>query len=220
MSSPIITVDVIESFIIERFELLLKQVSRLNEPERSRISAEMIKNFESSGLGPQTTRISPDTPFTNKKIFWDTLRTCQGHIYWVDKFFTRPGLELISQASLDSNKVKEIKVLMCSTKVDEDFRKLFKNLRDELRNKGITFEIRAITDKKTERAIHDRFILSETNNYNVVSPDVMARGQYSEILKTHNEPPPFDKWWNSSKNIIVKWDEIKTYRSRQNGKRD
>ena len=91
---------------------------------------------------------------------------------------------------------------MCPEKVDEDFRKLFKDLREELKNKGITFEIRVITDSKIKGAIHDRWILSESVNYNVTSPDIMARGQYSEILATFNRPP-FDEWWNSSKDIIL-----------------
>lgn len=140
-------------------------------------------------------------------VFWETLRSCQGYIHWVDKYFTKPGLELISHSALDPGKIKEIKILMCADKADEDFRKLFKNLRDELKNKRITCEVRVITDAKTKSAIHDRWILSENRNFNVASPDVMERGQYSEILETSSKPP-FDEWWSSSKDIIQDWDEI------------
>jgi len=183
----------------------------LIEREKS-VVAKLKEHLELEGLENKQTMISPETPYTNKKIFWDTLRSCQGHIHWVDKYFTRPGLELISQSSLDSGKVKEVKVLMCPEKVDEDFRKLFADLREELKNKGITFEIRVIADSKIKGAIHDRWILSESANYNVTSPDVMARGQYSEILATFNRPP-FDEWWNSSKDIIAYWEVIKALRS-------
>jgi hypothetical protein len=185
--------DQFDQFLIEREKTV---ITKLKE------------HLEIEDLETKPTLISPETPYTNEKIFWDTLRSCQGHIHWVDKYFTKLGLELISQSSLDSNKVREVKVLMCLEKVDEGFRKLFKDLRDELKNKGITFEIRAITDSKIKGAIHDRWILSESVNFNVTSPDVMARGQYSEILATFNRPP-FDEWWNSSKDIIANWDEIK-----------
>jgi hypothetical protein len=172
------------------------------------VVAKLKKHLEIEGLENKSTLISPVTPYTNKRIFWDTLRSCQGYIHWVDKYFTKPGLELISQSSLDPEKVKEVKILMCADKADEDFRRLFKDLRDELKNKGITFEVRVITDARTKSAIHDRWILSEKLNFNVASPDVMARGQYSEILETPNKPP-FDEWWNNSKDIIANWDEIR-----------
>jgi hypothetical protein len=187
--------DQFDQFLIEREKTVI---------------AKLRKHMEIEDLEAKPTMISPETPFTNKEIFWNTLRSCQGYIHWVDKYFTKPGLELISHSSLDSNRVREVKVLMCPERVDEDFRKLFKDLKEELKNKRITFEIRAITDPKIKGAFHDRWILSESVNYNVTSPDVMARRQYSEILPTFNRPPPFDEWWNSSKDIIADWDEIRT----------
>ena len=36
----------------------------------------------------------------------------------------------------------------------------------------------------------------------------MARGQYSEIKSTNNQPP-FEDWWNKSKDIINEWNDIK-----------
>jgi hypothetical protein len=158
-------------------------------------------------LKHKPTLISPKTPFTNKKIFWDTLRLCEGHILWVDKYFSQAGLEIIAEASLNSDKTKEIRILMSADKVDNSFRKLFKALRDELGNKGISCELRVIMDSKTKGEIHDRWIIAENAVFNVTSPDVMARGQYSEIKQTTNKPP-FGEWWSSSKDIIRDWDQI------------
>ncbi|MDO8734508.1 MAG: ORF6N domain-containing protein, partial [Elusimicrobiota bacterium] len=37
--------------------------------------------------------ISPEKPFTNKKNFKDIIRSCKKHIYWIDKYFSKIGLE-------------------------------------------------------------------------------------------------------------------------------
>ncbi len=140
--------DDFEAFLAKREETIISKIAQ-------------HLGFNNIKKGPPL--ISPDTPFTNKKVFWDTLKSCQGHIHWVDKYFTKPGLELISESSLDPGKIKEIKILMLVDKSDETFRKLFKDLRNELKNKGILFEVRVITDAKIKRDIHDRWILSENH---------------------------------------------------------
>lgn len=185
--------DNFEGFLLRREETI---VSKIAEHLGTQIERE------------EAVMISPDTPFTNKKIFWDTLRNCEGHINWVDKYFSKAGLEIISEASLKPEKIREIKVLMSSEKADSNFRKLFKDLKEELRSKGIAFELRVMVDPKLKAEIHDRWIIAENCTFNVTSPDVAARGQYSEIKQTVNKPP-FDEWWSESKDIITAWNEIK-----------
>ena len=157
---------------------------------------------------PTTTAlISPERPFTNKRIFWDTIRSCEGYIYWIDKYFSRVGLELLSE-SLDLKKVKKIKILTSIDKVDEKLKDLFKDFKKELKNKRILCELRVIVDNKIKSDIHDRWIISKNVCFNVPSTDTLARGQYSEIKKTNNKPP-FDEWWSCSKDIVTEWNEIK-----------
>lgn len=158
-------------------------------------------------LSSTTTLISPTTPFTNKMAILDIIKSCEEYIYWIDKYFSSVGLKLLSQA-LDTKRVKQIKILTSIDKVDGKLKDLFKDFKAELKNKGISCKMRVITDNKIKSNIHDRWIISKNKCFNVPSTDTLARGQYSEVKETINKPP-FVDWWNSSKDIVNDWDEIK-----------
>ncbi len=143
--------------------------------------------------------LSPEKPFSNKKVIRDIISSCQKHIYWVDKYFSRAGLDWLSE-SLNNSKVKDIRILMSSEKVDKKFLSLYKDLKEEFKNDGIKCELRVISDNKLNADIHDRWIISENLCYNMPSTDTIARGQYSEVKRTANFPP-FDEWWEKSKDI-------------------
>ncbi len=156
--------------------------------------------------GKKDRMISPDTPFSNKMAFWDTIKSCDDHLYWVDKYFSVAGLRMISDA-LDRDKVKTVKILSSVDKADERLRNLFKDLRDELGTKGVKCEMRIITDSMLKASIHDRWIMSRDKCFNVPSPDTIERGQFSEIKETSNRPP-FENWWIKSFDIIEDWNDI------------
>lgn len=175
--------------------------------EREKVILGRIK--DAIGLeGPvqDHTLITPEQPFSNRVAFWNTIKSCEDYIYWVDKYFSKEGLELLSQ-SLDTSKTKTVKIIISVEKADEKLRGLFKDLREEMKNKGVTCELRVITDSKLKSSIHDRWILSKNSCFNIPSPDTVARGQYSEIKATENRPP-FDDWWARSRDIINNWNEI------------
>jgi len=181
--------------------------------ERERTILSKIKeHLEIEDLKLKWTLITPESPYTNRRIFWNAIRLCKDYIHWIDKYFSKAGLELLSE-SLDSRKIGEIKILMSLEKANESFRRLFKDFRDELKNKAIRCELRVIVDSKTKSKIHDRWIISKNRCFNVTSPDVIARGQYSEIKETTNRPP-FNQWWKNSKDIVKDWNEIKKYFSK------
>ena len=58
-------------------------------------------------------------------------------------------------------------------------------------------------------------------NFNIPSPDVAARGQYSEVKRTENKLP-FNDLWKNEKDIISAWSiiepEIKAYQNRRFGR--
>ncbi|MEK6647200.1 MAG: ORF6N domain-containing protein [Candidatus Firestonebacteria bacterium] len=212
-----ISIYIIKTFVkLREFIAIHKELAhKLNELERKteKHDTDITRIFEviHSLIGTNhKTLIAPERPFTNKRIFWDAIRSCEEYIYWVDKYFSKVGLELLSQ-SLDDKKVRRIKILMSIDKTDGKIRELFKDFRKELKNKKIVCELRVITNTKIKSDIHDRWIISKNICFNIPSTDTLARGQYSEIKKTINEPP-FNEWWNSSKDIINDWDEIKTKR--------
>lgn len=149
---------------------------------------------------PQDTKLlSPGKPFSNKKAVRDVINSCEKYIYWVDKYFSRAGLDWLSE-SLNTSKVKNIKILMSKDLVNKKFKALYKDLKEELINNGVKCELRVIIDNKLKADIHDRWIVSENLCYNMPSTDTVARGQYSEVKRTENFPP-FDEWWDKSKDI-------------------
>jgi hypothetical protein len=49
---------------------------------------------------------------------------------------------------------------------------------------GISLLLRKVVKEDNVAAgIHDKWILSKNSNYNIPSPDIVARGQYSEVKK-------------------------------------
>lgn len=86
-------------------------------------------------------------------------------------------------------------------------RRLFKDLRDELKSADIRWELRVITDSVLKSSIHDRWIISKGRCFNVPSPDTIERGQFSEIKETTYRPP-FEDWWSKSVDIIEGWNNI------------
>jgi hypothetical protein len=153
--------------------------------------------------------ISPEKPYSNKIQMIDTIKDCNNFIYWVDKYFSGAGLEMINLAfqSEDKPKVGKIKILTSLEKVNIDLRKIFKRFKKEFKDKNVEVEMRVIIKNKVGSEIHDRWILSENKCFNVPSPDVIARGQYSEIKETKNIVP-FKEWWEESLDVISQWDRI------------
>jgi len=182
----------------------------LNLREKAIIN--MIEEFVGCQIGKsEETLVSPKRPFTNKIIFINLLRSCEGHIYWLDKYFSKKGLEFLSQ-SVETEKVNKIKIIMAIDTVDERLRKLFKDFKKEMLNKDIDCELRVMTDSKIKSQIHDRFIICKNNSYNIPSPDIIARGQLSEISKSRNKKElsqEFNNLWQSSKDIVTDWNSIK-----------
>ena len=172
------------------------------------------QNSEPLGIPPQENRgsrmISPSTPFSNETAIIKTLHACEDHIYWIDKYFSRKGLEWLND-SLEDNKVKTVKILVANNrkrpKLIKNLRESFKKFRSENKEKGILCELRVIIDDRLASNIHDRWIITKNTTYNVPSTDVIARGQYSEIKGDANRPD-FEAWWDQSLDIIDKWNEL------------
>jgi hypothetical protein len=150
--------------------------------------------------------ISPETPFTNKVVLENLIGQCRDYVLWEDKYFSKFGLEILSN-SIDSQKVRTIELLVCIGKDLQKLRDDFKRFAQEMSNKGVSCEMRVITDKNLASSIHDRWIISANACFNLPSTDVVGCGQYSQINLTENKPP-FDKWWDQSLDIIKDWNRI------------
>lgn len=183
-----------EEFIEERHKTIISELKSLLGVEKNKTSSKFI---------------SPTTPFSNTLQIEKTIKGCDEYLYWVDKYFGKSGLEILA-AAFSSNKeinINEIKILTSLEKVDDNLRKGFKRFREELKNRGISAEMRVLAQKEIAVSIHDRWIISKYKTFNIPSPDVIKRGQYSEIKETDIRPP-FDKWWKEGLDIIQEWQKI------------
>ncbi len=184
--------DNLDQFIVEREnELVLKIKGLIDISDRNQIQ----------------TLITPNKPFSNKLAMWQAIESCDNYIYWVDRYFSNEGLRLLIQ-SVDKSKIKSIKILTSIDKADDNLRRLFKDFKNEMfNNYQIMSELRVMVDSKLKSSIHDRWIISKNTCFNIPSPDIISRGQYSEINSTTNRPP-FDEWWIDSTDIIEGWDQL------------
>ncbi len=178
--------------ILTRFNRLENRVE--SQDKRIKTIFEVIHRQSEAKL------LSPSKPFSNKKAVRDIINHCTKYIYWIDKYFSKAGLDWLSE-SINVDKVKKIRILMLSDKVNKKFVSLYKDLKKELKSDKVKLEIKGIIDKKVSSSIHDRWIISENLCYNVPSTDTVARGQYTEVKQSNNFPP-FDKWWRKSKDIV------------------
>jgi ATP-dependent Lon protease len=169
-------------------------------PRAGKVPTETTPFEEQPGL------IRPDDPFKNRIEYQRMISSCDEFLYWIDKYFSKAGLEYLLD-SVNPLQVKEIKILMSGKKVDDKFRKLFKEFAESMRTRGVTTQLR-VMGSKVEENVHDRWVLSKRKNFNIPSPDIVKRGQYSEIKETTSKPP-FAEWWAASNDIINDWDNIK-----------
>lgn len=183
--------DDFEGFLQDREGLILAKIRELIGLE---------------GDAAKPSLILPEQPFTNKLAFLGVIRSCDKYVHWADKYFSSKGLEWLVEA-IDAGKVKEVKVLMASEKVSAALRDAFKDFREEMAHKGVQCELRVLLDTKLKAQIHDRWIISGSECFNIPSPDVVARGQFSEIKATANRPP-FLEWWQKGVDIILGWNQI------------
>lgn len=184
--------------VVSSNKLILKKFNQLENKVHSH--DEKIKTiFSVIHIPLENKLLSPEKPYSNKKVVRDVINSCQKYIYWVDKYFSKIGLDWLS-ISINTNKVKNIKILMSSVKMNEEFKSFFKDLKKELMHKGVKCELRVIVNSKLNADIHDRWIISENQCYNMPSTDTVARGQYCEVKRTANLPP-FEEWWNKSKDV-------------------
>lgn len=149
--------------------------------------------------------LTPEQPFSNEMRIRHIIRDSESYVYWLDKYFTRRGLEFLVQ-EVNPNYVDEIKILTGTAQTDHNLRKEFKKFQEEMENKGINVQMR-ILKEETAREIHDRWLVDENRSYNIPSINTIGRGQHAEINKSSSRPP-FEDWWEDSIDIIGDWNEV------------
>lgn len=213
-----------ESHLISRkaVDILMKDNFSSNDfeefiAEREKTIIKRIKSLLSIDESPDVLSTSPDKPYTNIYQIKKVISECEDYIYWIDKYFGKSGLDILAEAfQSENNQVTEINILTSLEKIDESLRSQFKRLKKEMKNKGINVEMRAIKSKKVSSSIHDRWLIGKYQAYNIPSPDVIKRNQYSDITKTEANLP-FKEWWSEGLDIIQDWGKVSELKNKQPG---
>jgi len=216
--------ELLESHLISRkaVDILMKKDFSKEDfeefiKERQKTIIDEIKKLLKVKEKPQGELITPETPFSNKLQVERLVKSCNDFIYWVDRYFSKVGLEIIIQSlqPFSKSSVREIKILTSIDKADLTLKKAFKDFKKELENRNIRTELRVIPPGKTRSEIHDRWVKTQGKTYNLPSIETLQRGQYCEINETRNKPP-FEKWWNESLDMITDWDKIEKLKNNIN----
>ena len=151
-------------------------------------------------------RITHRTPYSNLKRLRTALRACEGEIMWVAKHFPRKGLEPLSE-EVTGDQFDSVQILCGPANVDLKLRDDFKRFQKEMDNRGISAELRVITDKNHLYNLHDRWLLSDGASWNIPPVNSLYQNQEAEIHEA-SEEVSFNDWWNNAKDIISDWNGI------------
>lgn len=196
---------------IGSFLMLLNQCGIIRFSKKTNAVTVTFNPRTEGSAKPLTKFLSPETPFSNLRNLWETIRSCSGFVHWFDKHFPPKGLETLHDES-DGSKIQEVKILtgIQNRPVMEKLNRDFREFRDELRTRKIMSELRVICDKHLLNDIHDRWIISENICYNIPPVNSMLKGQYSELKLTANRPP-FNDWWSKGQDILNEWASIDSH---------
>jgi type I restriction enzyme R subunit len=157
--------------------------------------------------------IQPSTPYENRLHFRETIRGCNGYIFWIDRYIGKDGLEFLLDA-FNRATVKKIRIISSlynnEYQINQSLRDKIVEYQNELKNRGISLEMKVATSKAAyDRIPHDRFMLAENAKYNIPSFSTIIKGSFSEIKRTRNTIP-FDSYWNDKEvlDVIKDWNQI------------
>jgi hypothetical protein len=159
--------------------------------------------------------VSKSKPYSNLLKIKKMIEEAKENINWFEKHFSSKMYELLSYHA-DGNKIKNIKILTGIEHIDDNVRNDFKRLKKELQNKGIAIEHRIMIDKSLVNSIHGRWFITKKYTYNIPPINTILQGQSDEII-LREKGPDFNKWWNSSCDIVKDWNEINKCIGEKNG---
>jgi hypothetical protein len=124
----------------------------------------------------QQISIDPDTPYSNMKILSNKLmKKLSGEIRILDMHFDVNALDnLIQLTQGNLGQYKSISVLAKRDRLTPEFEKRYKDFKSELENKGITFELRVLSEKDASKQ-HERMLIDESSAYKIPPLNIINR---------------------------------------------
>ncbi|MGC8652202.1 MAG: hypothetical protein ACP5UH_03055 [Candidatus Micrarchaeia archaeon] len=144
--------------------------------------------------------INPDTPYTNMLVLSGRLMSrLSGNIRILDMHFDAKALENLSR--LTQGREGNYRSFMILTKKDrlgKEFSLGYADFVDEMRKKGISFELRVVPDELIAGQ-HERLILDESTAYKIPPLNIINKKSEHIIGINYNEARGrFDYLWSMS----------------------
>jgi len=138
-------------------------------------------------------------------------------LFWVDKHFDWKGLNYLQDGEV-AGKIKNIRILTGPVNIDERFKSTFQKLKEEMRSKATTIDIRVITKEHVLGKMHARWLITDQNSYKVPPVGSMKQRQVDTINLEEDKKNPlnyFNEWWLGGVDILTgDWKEIQNIRDK------
>ncbi|MBS1263849.1 MAG: hypothetical protein MAG715_01041 [Methanonatronarchaeales archaeon] len=154
-------------------------------------------------------RVIHRTPYSNIKRLRRSIRACEDDLLWVDKHFSKKGLEPLSE-EVTGDRFTSVRILCGPDNVTHKLRSDFERFEEEMGNRNIDAELRIMTDVEALDKLHDRWIISDGSSWNVPPINSLYRNQEAELHKV-TEDISFDEWWDNATDILSNWNEVQKH---------
>ena len=156
-----------------------------------------IRNVSPAGhLAETGALISPATPYRNRRLAAELIRSARSDLSWFDSHFDRHALAfLYDEARWD--RVKQVRILSCgrseliAATLDE-----YRRLKAEVGARSVGIEWRTLLDREEFTTKHDRWLLADRKLWNVPPLSAVMQNKYGSLLPDANAVP-LDDWWKS-----------------------
>jgi hypothetical protein len=148
----------------------------------------------SARLDPAGGLVSRDTPYRNRRLMADLVRSATGRLWWFDSHFTRQALQFIYDEA-DFSNLTELRILSCGRSetsgaaLDE-----YRRFHAELGKRGVMVEWRTLLDREDFTDKHDRWVMAGDKLWNVPPFTAVMQDKFGSLLPDPNAVPLSD-WW-------------------------
>lgn len=146
--------------------------------------------------------LTPEAKYGNVLALRELLRATRGFLYWWEQHMEAKVLEVLYR-NLESDQVRELRLLSGPANVDDRLRSDFKRFRaDVQKTKGIEAHWRVVP-KKVARLSHGRFFMTEDLTRNLPPLNLILGGTNDEILPSEFGPDDFEEWWTEGVDLFA-----------------
>jgi len=159
-----------------------------------------ISNGKQGPRAPRPISINPETPYSNmlvlSKRFFGKLT---GDISILDMHFDSKAIEnLLALISGNEHPNTSLRILASASRLGRHFERGYFDFKDELSNKGITLELRVMSENDAQQQ-HERLIIDSQNAFKI--PPINIINKKSEHIVTINRSEAlsrFEEIWQRS----------------------